>query len=299
MKKLIISIVLFCSVLFPFQNVKANNNDYDRNMKQDLLCLMMAYPKDIKDLYKDSQGKIYIVMSSGKKIIYDDKKDKSSNEKFSNGDLQDMMQQIYPLNTYGKLLEKDNNPGRVRVYSLLDEVYGPSREKIEHNLKNTNANLQFNSQNGAREAFSNAIKEIVAASKSGKNIYSTVFPINGTYNYRLIAGTARLSPHSYGIAVDLKVDRKDYWKWASRESGQKRIDEYPKEVAQIFEKNNFIWGGKWGAFDIMHFEYRPEIIMKAKYFGDNNDKNKKWYEGNFSTDDYSKKCIEKIDNTVN
>ena len=25
-----------------------------------------------------------------------------------------------------------------------------------------------------------------------------------------------------------------------------------------------IWGGKWHRFDIMHFEYRPEIILQAK-----------------------------------
>ncbi|WP_228384801.1 M15 family metallopeptidase [Campylobacter pinnipediorum] len=28
----------------------------------------------------------------------------------------------------------------------------------------------------------------------------------------------------------------------------------------IFEKNGFIWGGRWKHFDTMHFEYRPEFL---------------------------------------
>jgi hypothetical protein len=28
----------------------------------------------------------------------------------------------------------------------------------------------------------------------------------------------------------------------------------------IFERHGFIWGGKWGHFDTMHFEYRPELL---------------------------------------
>ncbi|MDR3191497.1 MAG: M15 family metallopeptidase, partial [Treponema sp.] len=26
-----------------------------------------------------------------------------------------------------------------------------------------------------------------------------------------------------------------------------------------FENEGFIWGGKWGLYDNMHFEYRPEL----------------------------------------
>ena len=31
-----------------------------------------------------------------------------------------------------------------------------------------------------------------------------------------------------------------------------------------FENEGFIWGGKWHEYDLMHFEYRPEIICKAR-----------------------------------
>jgi hypothetical protein len=34
----------------------------------------------------------------------------------------------------------------------------------------------------------------------------------------------------------------------------------PYEIVDIFEKQGFIWGGKWYHFDTMHFEYRPELL---------------------------------------
>lgn len=61
--------------------------------------------------------------------------------------------------------------------------------------------------------------------------------------------------------------------------GSKRLNTYPSEISEVFEKHNFIWGGKWGHFDIMHYEYRPEIILKARYFNHENNIDKPWYYG--------------------
>ena len=36
----------------------------------------------------------------------------------------------------------------------------------------------------------------------------------------------------------------------------------PIEIAEVFEKYGFIWGGKWYHFDTMHFEYRPELLIQ-------------------------------------
>ncbi|MBQ5781449.1 MAG: M15 family metallopeptidase, partial [Spirochaetaceae bacterium] len=38
----------------------------------------------------------------------------------------------------------------------------------------------------------------------------------------------------------------------------------PQKVIEIFEEQGFIWGGKWGIWDNMHFEYRPELIIFQK-----------------------------------
>ena len=37
----------------------------------------------------------------------------------------------------------------------------------------------------------------------------------------------------------------------------------PLAFVKAFEREGFVWGGKWLFFDTMHFEYRPEILMLA------------------------------------
>lgn len=301
MKK--ISIFLVTAVIIfnlPFAvKAETDNNNYKVTMKQDILCLMMAYPENINDVVIDGNQNVYVVMNSGRKILYDDKINKNSEQKFQNPDLQDIMEEIYPLETTTKLMAIDQNPGRCRSYDILNEVYGNNRSLIEHNLKNTNLiyrNLQFNSQNRASDSLHEVFKEITAI-KDKANVYSSVFPLNGTYNYRLISGTNKLSPHAYGIAIDLNRDRRDYWKWASRDEGQRRLDVYPIDVVNVFQNHYFIWGGKWGHFDTLHFEYRPEIIMKAKYFGTWT-KGKKWNEGIKNDDSKVDGFTKKIDSVI-
>ena len=64
---------------------------------------------------------------------------------------------------------------------------------------------------------------------------------HGCYNYRNIANTNKLSRHATGEAIDLNAGR-----------------EMKEEWAECFEKNGFIWGGRWKVPgpDPMHFELR-------------------------------------------
>ncbi len=280
--------------------IKTTMSSYDTTMKQDLLCLMMAYPEHISNV-EQSDGRVYIVMKSGRKILYDDKKTKSIETKIAFPDLQDMMEQAYPIVPIKNLMDKNHDPGRARVYSLLNEVYGASQKQIEKNLANVKAgygSFQFNGNNQAAEALRNVMKELAPLAEKRRDIRSCAYPCSGTYNYRVIAGTNRLSPHSYGIAIDLARDKRDYWQWASREEGQKRLSAYPDEIAALFEKHNFIWGGKWGHFDILHFEYRPEIIIKARYFGSTQDLRQVWYSGVPLGDAHTQNCIKKIEEAI-
>ncbi|ACA56945.1 conserved hypothetical protein [Clostridium botulinum A3 str. Loch Maree] len=261
---------------------------------------MMAYDEYIKDI-KCENDKIYIVMESGKKILYDDKKNKNFEEKIYNSDIQDMMEQIYPLDTTGKLMDKDFDPGRFRVYSLLEDVYGNNSSTIEKNLKNVNTpygTVQFNNNGKAAESLKNVLYELHGISKNNGKLNSYIYPLNGTFNYRHIAGTNLLSPHAFGIAIDLVRDNRDYWKWATESQGQERIASYPKEIVETFEKNNFIWGGKWNHFDTLHFEYRPEIIMKAKYFNNNDKIKDPWYKGATLEDKQVKDYVDKINKAL-
>ncbi|AJA47297.1 D-alanyl-D-alanine carboxypeptidase [Clostridium pasteurianum DSM 525 = ATCC 6013] len=306
MKKIIIILITILVVFSMGCNTKALNkisedDNYNRTMKQDLLVLMMSYPEYVDNIAKDENENVCIVMKSGKKIIYDDKREKNHEEKLNNPDLQDMLEQIYPLGTVTKLMDTNFDPGRSRVYALTGEVYGNSRGKIEKNLMMVHTNygsFQFNKNNNAGESLGNAFKELSERAKENRKISGFLSPCSGTFNYRIIAGTGRLSPHAFGTAIDLASDRRDYWKWATREQGETRLLSYSKDVVEVFEKNNFVWGGKWGHFDILHFEYRPEIILKAKYFGDKQESDKPWYAGVPLEEENIKNSIEKIENAL-
>jgi hypothetical protein len=97
--------------------------------------------------------------------------------------------------------------------------------------------------------------------------------MNG-YNYRFVEGTRSRSFHSYGLAVDLVPKsyggRHAYWMWAMSKVRDFWTVPYerrwmvPVPVVEAFERNGFVWGGKWRFFDTMHFEYRPEILLMAR-----------------------------------
>ena len=92
------------------------------------------------------------------------------------------------------------------------------------------------------------------------------------FTWRLIAGTQSRSYHSYGTAVDLVPRdyqrRFAYWRWAA-DAGVEEWWEIaledrwlvPQQVVNAFERQGFVWGGKWLFFDNVHFEYRPEVFL--------------------------------------
>lgn len=96
--------------------------------------------------------------------------------------------------------------------------------------------------------------------------------MNG-YNYRYVEGTRSRSYHSYGLAVDLVPKsyggRHAYWMWAMSKVRDWWTVPYenrwmvPVPVVRAFERQGFVWGGKWLFFDTMHFEYRPEVLLLA------------------------------------
>ena len=85
----------------------------------------------------------------------------------------------------------------------------------------------------------------------------------GTFVWRNIKGTDRLSMHSFAIAIDVGVGFADYWRWVRPDADGKYPyrNRFPYEVVEAFERHGFIWGGKWYHFDTMHFEYRPELLV--------------------------------------
>ena len=68
-------------------------------------------------------------------------------------------------------------------------------------------------------------------------------------------------------------------------------------IVESFEKYGFVWGGKWSHFDILHFEYKPEIIIKAQHFFED-DKNEAW-DYNIPKDDKNIEIINLINEKIN
>ena len=299
-KRFILSTIFLFNALTIKPIAQENKDDvYIYNCKRDILVLMMAYPDEIKDIEVSKDGYIYLVLNNDEKIIYDDKNEKNQYEKISNADLQDTLEIIYPLNSISAVVE-GIDPGRGRDYKFLNSIYGKNQTKIEKNLSffsTSCGNIMFNKNAKAGEALKKSLNEAKVLAEKDSKINNYIFPISGTYNYRVIQDTGRLSPHAYGIAIDLNRNDSDYWKWVDKSKGSKRIEGYPKELVKVFENNGFVWGGKWEHFDILHFEYRPEIILKSRFFSNNLENNKNWYDG-VPNNEENKRIINIIDNKL-
>ena len=92
----------------------------------------------------------------------------------------------------------------------------------------------------------------------GAEFHKYVSKTAGTFNWRKIAGTDRISTHAFGTAIDINTKYSNYWQWDGNMTWKNLI---PIEIVEIFEKHGFIWGGKWYHYDTMHFEYRPELLV--------------------------------------
>jgi len=72
----------------------------------------------------------------------------------------------------------------------------------------------------------------------------------GVYNFRPISGSARLSMHSYGAAIDLDPERNPLGKAWDPNAGM-----IPMAVVDIFEAEGWKWGGRFrNRKDCMHFQ---------------------------------------------
>jgi hypothetical protein len=254
---------------------------YSATLKRDLLVMLLAYPDDVTGA-EVKTDQLFLVMKSGNRLLYDDQRAKNEADLFSGADIQDTLAIKYPLQETSGLMAAGIDPGRMRSYPLLDELYGSKKAEVAGFLTRISfgsRHVLFNRNAGAAAALEKAAGEAGRLASLMPVAAGYLYPDSGTFNYRLIAGTKRLSPHAYGIAIDLNSSRGGYWRWTDKQSGARQIKAYPKEIVRIFEANGFIWGGKWAHFDLFHFEYRPELILKARYFSKPPDIRARWYLG--------------------
>ncbi len=235
----------------------------EKEAELDIACLKEAYPNFILNVKKGPGGAIMLITATGETVPYDDGKKKTMQEELADGDIEDSMRRLYPLEPQRPNLSFEKEPGRIRSIPLLKALYGHNEADVLRNVVHAPlAGESIQAYKRLQNALHNLQAELKPLLASRPDLQKYCKSIGCQY-WRLIAGTDRLSPHSFGIAIDMNPAIATYWRW----SGMRRHpqqDSYPSELVSLFEKHGFIWGGKWPHYDIMHFEYRPELIIKAQ-----------------------------------
>lgn len=157
--------------------------------------------------------------------------------------------------------------GRLHLGPIYRKMYGDSKSDASEQLTTViwlpgskKQKIKFAKTNGAAEA----LQRVSNALDSLKHLHKYLTPIGGTFNWRNIAGSKSQSVHSYGIAIDINTKYADYWRWSPEFKAGKRLkyrNRIPEELVAVFEREGFVWGGRWPHYDTMHFEYRPEVKL--------------------------------------
>jgi len=270
-KGIIVFIVIFISIsCTPNRTSKTISRSNDKsNSKIDstvtrkipfgLQKLLKAYPD-----FLDSADENTLYWKDGTSMIYDDGiENQTHDEKLDNPDIEDMLSQKYTKGSdWGEPPAENFEPGRIRYEPFFKKMYGNNAVEVRKNLVSVRwvdgSSVDFSSVNGAADSLRKVVDEL---KELGAEFQKYLKHIGGTFNWRNIAGTKRLSNHSFGTAIDINTSYSDYWQWSGTMTYQNRI---PFAIVEIFERHGFIWGGKWYHFDTMHFEYRPELLIDLK-----------------------------------
>ena len=227
--------------------------------------LMIAYPE--QDFKAIANG---LIWSDGDTLVYQDSiknVDKTFQMLLNQPDLEDQLSMSYPKGMDYPIPSRNHDPGRIRVEAFFLKMYGENKEAVRKNLVEIDflgSKLLVTQINSIDKKLIKIAQELAEYPKLKKYLEN----IGGTFNWRKIAGTNRLSTHSFGMTIDINVKYSNYWRWAvgdKTEDGKRPIvykNKIPLEIVRIFEQNGFIWGGKWYHYDTMHFEYRPELLIE-------------------------------------
>jgi hypothetical protein len=235
-----------------------------------LQCLREAFAGFVERIEADTGGNGWTVtLQDGTRLPWDDGiADKTFEQLLDRPDLQDMFSISYPPGKNYEIPKENDDPGRIRVEPLFESVYGADAAAVRANLTDVEwlpshggRKLRFNRVNGAAEALRAVSAEL---DRLPDRLIEYLLPSGGTFNWRKIAGTRRLSVHSFAIAIDINVKHSDYWRWGMKRSPTPFYrNQIPLEIVEVFERHGFVWGGKWFHYDTMHFEYRPELLHPA------------------------------------
>ncbi len=274
MRKLLLFHIIGLSICFGCSSSEINlfETDTSNSIHIDTLKNFKDF-KNLINCYPNFISKIsgnYIIWQDGTKMLIDDGIiNKNFDSLLNYPDFEDQFIFSYKP---GKLIDfpiYNYDPGRIRYDPFFKKMYGETKQEVEKNLveivwlpKTINKRIRITSVNGINEKLQQISNELDTLPNKFKKY---LINIGGTFNWRNISGTQRLSAHSYGIAIDINANYSNYWRWDYTNNGKYVYkNQIPIKIVEIFEKHGFIWGGKWYHYDTMHFEYRPELFFNLK-----------------------------------
>ncbi len=222
--------------------------------------LVAAYPQQLASA-KDNA----IVWKDGTSMAFEDGKTPSSYLRLlDDADLRDQMNTPYIIGKKYAIPQQNEDPGRVRNEAFFKKMYGSTSAEVQQHLTTIDwfgTQLKVTTVNGVDAK----LKAVAAQLSARPELKKYLVKPGGSFLWRIISRTKRLSMHSFGIAIDINTAYSDYWQWAGKNTaegsaGIKYKNRMPLEIVEIFERHGFIWGGKWYHYDTMHFEYRPELL---------------------------------------
>ena len=241
----------------------AHAGDISRDERVRLL--IQSYPS----VLSHAENNQLFLSNGSPPILIDDRRIKSHEQALADADIEDMLRQLYPIGPCETKPTVNFDPGRIRSQVLMKALYGETRSEVAARLTTVDwfgRKLKVTTAFGVHKALARVRDDLA---KLPRNVLRPALKSAGTFNWRNIAGTKRLSVHSFAAAIDLDTSYADYWRWAGGKPGNVPAyhNRIPMEIVEVFERHGFIWGGRWYHYDTMHFEYRPELIAIAKAAG--------------------------------
>ena len=268
-KKTLLLCILSFSLCATIVVAKGKHAKQTNNLQRKSIQLVS---KRLMDCYPD-----FITGYKGNNIIWKDAtampfagttKPDDYNRLLTNPCLADQFLQKYPKGKMKTNPEKNQDPGRIRYEPFFYKMYGKTEDKVKKNLVTITWCPKLCGQKILVTKINGIDKKVKAISKEldrHPELKKYLTQIGGTFNWRTINGTNRQSTHSFGTTIDLNIKYSNYWQWDCKCTNEDTDDliyknQIPQIIIAIFEKNGFIWGGKWYHYDSMHFEYRPELL---------------------------------------
>ena len=231
-------------------------------MSERVALLQQAYP----DLIYSVTNNVLRLMNN-RMVVIDDGRAKDHLLKFSDGDIEDQLAQIYPVGKCAAGRDREFDPGQIRSEAFLRLAYGANEYQVQRTttlVEWFGTKVRFSTRHGAADAL--------------KRVHDDLKQLPATYHGLLkqpartmqwvkVPDTDQLDVHAFAIAIDLNPAFRDYWRLFVRGSRHRTIryrNRIPPTVVAVFERHGFIWGGKWHRYNTTHFEYRPEMIAIAR-----------------------------------